>query len=150
MGGEEKEGDNAETPLARLMGRGNRLRLLQLLALEDEREHACQEERHDGEGGCPCRCRAPSSGGCPCEEKKKEWGGADGGGPSNNDHDNNQCNDWASLSPLLGGGRMSWPPSPVRTRPHLTTIPTSPMEQRKCLGKGGSAGTRHSCLGSML
>ncbi len=47
-GGDEEEGDDAETPLARLMGRADRVRLLRSLDLEDEWERSRQEERRDG------------------------------------------------------------------------------------------------------
>ncbi len=48
--GDEEEGGDAKTPLAWLMGRGNRVQLLQLLGLEDEWERAPQG-RSDGEWG---------------------------------------------------------------------------------------------------
>ena len=67
-------GDDAEVPLARLMGRGNLVQLLRSLDLEDEWVRARQEERSDGEWGRCHGCRALSSGLCPCEEKKEEVG----------------------------------------------------------------------------
>ncbi len=48
-GGDKEKGDDAKTPLTRLMGRGDRVWLLQLLDLEDEWERARQEECCDGE-----------------------------------------------------------------------------------------------------
>ena len=79
------------------------MQLVQLLDLEDEWERACQEERRDGEGGRRHGRWALSSGVCPCKEKKEEGGGMEGGGPGDGDCDDNQCNDWASSSPLSGG-----------------------------------------------
>ena len=73
--GDEEEGDDAETPLARLMSRGDRVQLLRSLDLEYEWESARQEERRDGEWGRRHGHRALSSGVCPYEEKKEEVGG---------------------------------------------------------------------------
>ncbi len=42
-------GDDAEIPLARLMGWGNRVQLLLLFDLENEWVRARKEERSDGE-----------------------------------------------------------------------------------------------------
>jgi hypothetical protein len=58
--GDKEEGDNAKTPLARLMSRGDRVQLLRLLDLEYEWESARQEERSDGEWGRPHGRRALS------------------------------------------------------------------------------------------
>jgi hypothetical protein len=83
--GDEEAGDDTEIPLARLMGRGNRVQLLQLLDLEEEWVRTRQEERSDEEWG---RChgrRALSVGVCLCKEKKEEGGGWAGGGPGDND-----------------------------------------------------------------
>jgi hypothetical protein len=79
-------GDDAEIPLARLMGRGNRVQLLQSLDLEDEWVRVRQEERSDGEWGRRHGCRALSSGMCSCKEKKEEGGGMGREGPSDNNH----------------------------------------------------------------
>ena len=73
--GDEEEGDDAETPLMRLMSQSNRVQPLQLLELEYEWECARQEERSDGEWGCCHGRRALSSGMCLCKEKKEEVGG---------------------------------------------------------------------------
>ncbi len=59
-------GDDAEIPLARLMGRGIRVQLLQSLDLEDEWVRPRQEERSDGEWGRRHGRRVLSSGVCPC------------------------------------------------------------------------------------
>jgi hypothetical protein len=103
-GGNKEEGDNAKTPLAQLMGWGNRVQLLQLFGLEDEWEHTRQEERRDGEWGRRHGRRALSLGVCLCKEKKEEGRGMAGGVPSNNNHSDNQCNDWPWSSPLSMGG----------------------------------------------
>jgi hypothetical protein len=112
MGGGGDEGGRRmrETPLARLMGWGNCVRLLQLLALEDK---WCMHTR------------------------RRE--GMDGGGPDDNDHNDNQRDDWALSSPLLGGGEdvVSTLPGMNQTTLNYDLIPTSPMEQCKRLRKGG-------------
>ncbi len=66
-------------------------------------------------------------------------GGMDGGGPSDNNCDDDQCDDRALLSPLLGGGEdvVSSLPRTNPTTLNYNLIPTSPMEQHKCLRKRG-------------
>jgi hypothetical protein len=63
----------------------------------------------------------------------------EGGGPSNDDCDEDQCDDWALSSPLLGGGEdiVSTLLGMNQTTLNYDSIPTSPMEQRKCLRKRG-------------
>ncbi len=83
-------GDDAEIPLARLMGWGNCVQLLRSLDLEDEWVRARQEERSDGEWGRRHGCWALSLGVCPCEKKKEEGGGMGRGGPGDNDRYNDR------------------------------------------------------------
>jgi hypothetical protein len=109
--GDEEEGDNAKTPLTQLMGWGNRVQLLQLLDLEDKWECTRKEEHSDGEWECCHGCRALSLGACPCKEKMEEGGGMDGGGPGDNDCNDDQRDDRALSSPLSRGGRTLCPPS---------------------------------------
>ncbi len=63
----------------------------------------------------------------------------DGGGPGDDDRDDDRRDDLASSPPLSGGGEdvVSALPGTNRTTLNYDSIPTSPMEQRKRLRKGG-------------
>ncbi len=63
----------------------------------------------------------------------------DRGGPSNDDCNDDQYNDRASSSPLLGGGEgvVSALPGTNQTTLNCDSISTSPMEQHKRLRKRG-------------